>query len=234
MMNTGEDLLANNLFDYIRNRHYGKYRGIVKDNNDPTKRGRVKVSVPSVLEDQEVWAMPCLPYTGNNAGTYMIPATDAGVWVEFENGDPSKAIYTGGYWVNDELPRLHNGDSATPDVRMIRSQHGWQLSFNDAADTITISDEDGSNIITLEKDKIRLHSNTKVVIDAPNIEIAEGTSHQLVLGDSLLQYLNTLVMMFNSHIHPAAQGTLPVVVSPPLVSAPAPQPTLLSTIVKAG
>jgi uncharacterized protein involved in type VI secretion and phage assembly len=234
MLNTGEDTVTDKLLDWVRNRYFGKYRGIVTDNNDSTQRGRVKVKVPAVLQDQEVWAMPCLPYTGNNVGTYTIPEPDAGVWVEFEAGDPSFPIWTGGYWVNDELPKQEDGNRATPAIRMIRSQQGLQLSFNDNSEKITISDEDGSNIITIEKGKIRLRSNMKVIVDAPAIEVVEGSSHQLVLGDSLLQYLNTLVMTFNSHIHPAALGLSPVVVSPPLVSAPPPQPTLLSTIVKAG
>ena len=76
------------LLDWTRNRYFGKYRGIVTDNDDNTKRGRVKVKVPSVYgEDLEVWAMPCLPYAGNNVGVFMIPEPNAGVWVEFEAGD---------------------------------------------------------------------------------------------------------------------------------------------------
>src|SRR6478735_6616877 len=85
---------------WIRHRHFGKYRGLVTDNDDTTKRGRVKVKVPAVLHDLEVWAVPCLPYTGKNVGSYLIPEPNAGVWVEFEGGDPSYPIWTGGYWAN--------------------------------------------------------------------------------------------------------------------------------------
>src|SRR3954468_6531659 len=140
MLNTGEDTVTDKLLDWVRNRYFGKYRDIVTDNNDSTQRGRVKVKVPAVLQDQEVWAMPCLPYTGNNVGNYPIPEPDAGVWVEFEAGDPSFPIWTGGYWVNDELPKQEDGNRATPAIRMIRSQQGLQLSFNDNSEKITISD----------------------------------------------------------------------------------------------
>jgi hypothetical protein len=234
MINTGGDTVTDKLLDWVRNRYFGKYRGLVTDNDDPTDRGRVKVRVPAVLQELEVWAMPCLPYTGNNVGVYMIPEPDAGVWVEFEAGDPSFPIWTGGYWVNDELPKQHDGNRATPPIRMIRSQQGLQLSFNDDSEIITISDKDGKNIITVEQGKIRLGSNMKVVVEAPQIEVVENTTHPLVLGDNLVQYLNTLVMAFNSHIHPAALGLSPVMVSPPLMPAPPPQPSLLSTKVKAG
>ena len=49
-------------------RYYSKYSGIVTDNEDPDTLGKVKVQVPSVLVDLEVWARPCLPY-----GHFFIP-----------------------------------------------------------------------------------------------------------------------------------------------------------------
>jgi hypothetical protein len=49
--------------------------------------------------------------------------------------------------------------------------------------------------------KIRLQGNMKVVVEAPQIELVESSTHPLVYGDDLLQYLTTLVTTFNSHIH---------------------------------
>ena len=40
---------------------------------DPTSRGRLKVKVPAVLGDVEVWAMPCVPYAGDGVGFYVCP-----------------------------------------------------------------------------------------------------------------------------------------------------------------
>ena len=50
----------------IERRFYGKYRGIVVDNQDPSKLGRLKLRVPSVLGKDVVtgWATPCVPYGG--------------------------------------------------------------------------------------------------------------------------------------------------------------------------
>ena len=56
------------LLEIVKTRFYGKYRGIITDNQDPTNRGRVKVRIPAVLEDQEVWAMPCFPFAGKDIG----------------------------------------------------------------------------------------------------------------------------------------------------------------------
>ncbi len=226
------------VLQYIRNRFFGKYRGIVKDNNDPTNRGRIKVSVPAVLQDLEVWAMPCLPYTGNNAGTYLIPEVNAGVWVEFEGGDPSFAIWTGGYWSDDELPKNEQGTQVTPGIRAIRSQKGLMITFNDDSEVITVSDQNGQNIITLDvqSGKIRMQANLKIVIEAPKIELVENSTHPLVFGDDLLQYLNQLVQIFNEHMHPGelAFGVAPITPARPVLFMPPAQPSLLSTRVTTG
>jgi uncharacterized protein involved in type VI secretion and phage assembly len=97
------DLLAQ-LLDWVRSRYFGKYRGTVSDNADAAKRGRLKVKVPAVLGDLEVWAMPCVPYAGDQVGFYCLPEAGTGVWVEFEGGDPSFAIWSGCFWADGEIP----------------------------------------------------------------------------------------------------------------------------------
>jgi len=73
---------------------YGKYRGIITDNDDPQNRGRLRVQVPKVLgKHDSAWALPCLP-----PGSYIIPKNGTGVWVEFEEGNPDKPIWIG-YWL---------------------------------------------------------------------------------------------------------------------------------------
>ena len=59
------------LQNHVINRKFGKYRGLVVDNNDPTNRGRLQVSVPAVLYDVHVWAMPCVPYAGPRYGAII-------------------------------------------------------------------------------------------------------------------------------------------------------------------
>lgn len=101
-MNT--DDLTQQLLTWVRGHFFGKYRGTVSDNNDPTSRGRLKVKVPSVLGTVESWAMPCVPYAGDSVGFYSLPANGVGVWVEFEAGDPSYPIWSGCFWGDNELP----------------------------------------------------------------------------------------------------------------------------------
>jgi hypothetical protein len=90
--------------------YFGKYRGTVVDNVDPMHIGRLLVLVPDVSGDlPSSWAMPCLPLAGINTGIHAVPMIGAGVWVEFEQGDPDYPIWVGGYWGSAaEIPVLAN------------------------------------------------------------------------------------------------------------------------------
>lgn len=92
-------------------RYFGKYRGLVKDNVDPLKIGRLQVTVPAVPGMAENWALPCAPYAGDQVGFYTMPPIGAKVWVEFEGGDPSHPIWAGCFWQAEEVP-TEVGDNA--------------------------------------------------------------------------------------------------------------------------
>jgi uncharacterized protein involved in type VI secretion and phage assembly len=75
---------------------YGKYRGSVVNNVDPMNIGRLMVQVPDVSNViPSTWAMPCLPFAGIQHGFFAMPAIGAGVWVEFEQGNPDYPIWSG-------------------------------------------------------------------------------------------------------------------------------------------
>jgi len=78
---------------------YGKYRGTVLQNVDPMNIGRLMVQVPDVSNVMpSTWAMPCFPFAGIQNGFFAVPAIGAGVWVEFEQGNPDYPIWTGCYF----------------------------------------------------------------------------------------------------------------------------------------
>lgn len=78
---------------------FGKYRGTVVNNVDPLQIGRIQAIVPDVSNVVPTsWAMPCLPSAGINTGVFTVPQVGAGVWIEFEHGDPDYPIWVGGYW----------------------------------------------------------------------------------------------------------------------------------------
>jgi Type VI secretion system/phage-baseplate injector OB domain len=216
-------------FDFMEGRFFGKYRGLVKDNNDPTGRGRLEVLVPAVMATQPVWALPCVPYAGDNMGFYTIPEVNSGVWVEFEAGDPSYPIWVGCYWGDGQAPKSKAGADPTPPLKILRSQSGLIVALDDSAQVISVSDSNGNNLITVDAigGQINVKGTFKVVVDAAQIELVEDAQHPIVFGDILLKYLNEIVTLFATHTHPPPTLT-PVPVLPPAT------PDLISFRVRSG
>lgn len=120
-------------------KYWGKYRGHIIDTSDPEKRGRVKVTVPSVLGDEaSQWADPAFPYGGASGfGFVAVPPVDSAVLVEFIEGDPSAPIWTGTFWrTSDEVPEEHTGQ----ETKVWKTESGHRIVFDDT---------DGEESITL-------------------------------------------------------------------------------------
>jgi uncharacterized protein involved in type VI secretion and phage assembly len=145
---------------------YGKFRGVVSDNNDPEGRGRIKAKVSDVYGEKESgWALPAVPYAGNKVGFFFIPPKDALVWIEFEHGEPDYPIWTGCFWGSkDEVP-----DSPTSaDIKVLKTE----------AATITLDDK--SKSVTIETT-----SGLKLKMDNNGIEISNGSQKIMISSSSV-------------------------------------------------
>lgn len=238
MQDSTLERLVVELAEQTRNRFYGKYRGVVTDVDDPEQMGRLRARVPEVLDDVESpWALPCTPYAGDGVGQYTIPPVGAGIWMEFEAGDPARPVWTGSWWGKDQLPEDEQGQTATPALKVTRTEQGTMLSMDDDNHVINLTDKEGNNFLKIEVNagQVTVQGTTKVVVEAPQIELVENATHPLVFGDELLNYLNQLVQIFQSHTHPGqtAMG-VPVTPAPPVPPFPPPTPVLLSNKVKTG
>lgn len=78
--------------------------GIVTNNNDPEKLGRVKVKLPFLSDEETFWAPVLLPSSGKERGVSMLPQPDEQVIVAFENGDPSYPIVLGSMFNGKDTP----------------------------------------------------------------------------------------------------------------------------------
>lgn len=101
---------------------WGKYQGTVINNIDPELRGRLQVMVPDVTSlVPSTWAEACAPLagpTGPPMGVYLVPPIGAGVWVEFEHGDPNRPIWVGCRWGSQaDVPSIaHAGLPVSPSI----------------------------------------------------------------------------------------------------------------------
>lgn len=116
-------------------RFYGKYRGTVVDNLDPQQLGRIRAAVPSVSEDASAWAMPCVPFLSATLESLVVPAIGAGVWLEYEGGNPELPVWTGGFWASPaDVPR--------PGI-VIRSQEGASVTIRS---DVTVANAAGASV----------------------------------------------------------------------------------------
>lgn len=180
------------LVERVERRFYGKHRGFVVDNQDPSKLGRLKLKVPSVLGPDVVtgWALPCAPYGGAvDQGFLFIPEVDAGVWVEFEEGDLEFPIWVGTFWSqpngDSELPKPNQPDGSEdgsvqdpPTRKIIKTLKGHtiQLEDKDDEETVTLIEATNGNIVVMNKDGI-------TITDGANGNVVEMTSDGVTITD---------------------------------------------------
>jgi uncharacterized protein involved in type VI secretion and phage assembly len=81
-------------------RHVALYEGVVVDNADPKKIGRVKVRVPGLIEPASDWALPAMVPGGGEKrrGFFFVPPKGAEVSVWFVQGDPERPRYCPSHW----------------------------------------------------------------------------------------------------------------------------------------
>ena len=214
-------------------RFYGKYRGLVAINVDPQNQGRIRAIVPEVLGVvPSNWCLPCTPYAGSGmpAGLFTIPLLGAGVWIEFEAGDVNRPIWTGCWWGTAQVPLNELGVPSIFTSKVLRTDTGLLISLNDAMQSITFKDALNLNSIIMQAGLMKVQSQFVMMLESKFIFHGQNAIHPAVLGDQLLAYLNTIVLMFNTHVHVGelAAGILPVVPVPPLVPLPPATPNLIS------
>ena len=159
---------AQSLLAKQRTHFFGKYRGLVTDNNDDQlKRGRLRVQVPQVLGLQEVWALPCVTYAGKDVGFFAMPPIGTVVWVEFEAGDPSFPIWTGCTWA---LGDIADAD-AIPTVKFLKTDK-FTIRIDDDGGELRIEDTNGTQIVITPSNLLIKSSTSKVQGGGGSTEVA--------------------------------------------------------------
>jgi uncharacterized protein involved in type VI secretion and phage assembly len=146
--------------------------GIVTNNQDPDKLGRVKVRFPWLSdEDESQWARIAAPMAGNDRGVYFLPEVDDEVLVAFEHGDIRFPYVVGALWNGKDAPPASNCDGKN-NVRVIKSRSGHVIKLNDEKDkeTIEIVDKSAKNSIVVDtaKNTITITSDKDITLKAAN------------------------------------------------------------------
>ncbi len=160
--------------------YLGKYRGTVLNNVDPMQLGRIQAMVPDVSNIMlSSWAMPCVPVAGIQMGQFTVPPIGAGVWIEFERGDPDYPIWVGCFWgTAAEVPALAR--TVPPGVAGITLQTTLQngLTVNDVPGPtggIMLKSASGATIIVNDTGiYIQNGRGASIVMVGPSVTINNG------------------------------------------------------------
>ncbi|MDF0676192.1 MAG: phage baseplate assembly protein V [Nitrospira sp.] len=193
-----------NLYDLLSDREgpkavtsktTGVVVGIVTNNQDPDKMGRVKLKFPWLSDEEEgYWARMAVPMAGSERGIYFLPEVNDEVLVAFEQGDARFPYVVGALWNGRDAPPAENGDGKN-NVRVIKSRSGHviRLTDEDGKEKIEIVDKSGNNsvvfdtaentiTITADKDIVLSASKGSIKLNARQIEIKSSADTKIEAG----------------------------------------------------
>lgn len=192
--------------------HTGFYIGVVEDNDDPLKKGRVRVRIQGLHTDKTVkedkegiptnelpWAEPCIPIIEGGVtgyGFFGVPVLGSHVLVMFVANNPLRPLYFA------SLPSGANNDwnvgGGTYPHSVVLSVHGGhyiELDSSPGAKKIKIYHSSGTNTEILDNGDIKVTGVNDETVDITNNQeitvgndrtIDTGTNHTETIGGTMM------------------------------------------------
>ena len=175
--------------------------GLVTDNNDPDKLGRVKVKYPWLTEDHAShWARIASPMAGSSRGFYFLPEINDEVLVAFEHGDIRRPYIIGALWNKLDQP-IEGNDVAVVNQkvvhRTIKTRVGHTILLDDTDETgeIKLKTNGGHFLQLNDADKhitAKTTSGHKILLDDQNDQIVivdKSTNNKVTIktGDNSMK-----------------------------------------------
>ncbi|HEX9062459.1 MAG TPA: phage baseplate assembly protein V [Clostridia bacterium] len=189
---------------------YGVTIGIVSNNKDPEKLGRVKLKLPlRECQTETNWARITTLMAGKETGIFFLPEVGEEVLVAFYEGDVNYPVVLGALWNSKEGPPLTNEDGKN-NIRKIKSRSGNELIFNDESGKesieiktaagqvlkmedategkIALKDKSGNNLVEIDSssNQISIKANMKINLQAGSCKITiDGTQNSIAIESSM-------------------------------------------------
>lgn len=191
MFNYFIDILQKLGLEYF-GRYYSVYTGVVVDNKDPEKRGRILVKVPSIMQNNTLaqWAIPTgADLSGKGTGAFFPPYVGQTVDVLFDHGDVDYPRYMGGFWAKKELPE----DFAIryPNIRGWVFKGGQKMFFDETpgAQQIVLFNGDKGGFFVIDdttgKEAVYIHHSK-----GSEFQIQPDGSMLIATKDGAMFYMN--------------------------------------------
>ncbi|GAA0944905.1 VgrG-related protein [Virgisporangium aurantiacum] len=166
--------------------------GIVTNNNDPEKLGRIKVTFPTLsAEDESAWARVATLGGGPKRGMQWLPEVDDEVLVGFEHDDQTRPVVLGGMWNRtDAVPLQSAVANGKVNERGLVTRIDSRLLFTDEpTPSVHLSLGGDKNKLHLEQKESQLIGEQKLVVEATDIEVT--AKNKLVINAAEIEITAT-------------------------------------------
>jgi uncharacterized protein involved in type VI secretion and phage assembly len=155
---------------------HGVAAGVVTNNKDEKKLGRIKLKFPWLSENNETdWVRIATFMAGGERGSFFLPEVGDEVLVAFEQGDINHPYVIGALWNDKAKPPETNADGKN-NIRLIKSRSGHIIRLDDTGgnEKIEIVDKSSNNkvIIDTKNNKISIISSKDIEISAPSGKVS--------------------------------------------------------------
>jgi hypothetical protein len=190
------------------------YIGVVEDNKDPNKDGKVKVRVLDIYDEQSIedipWASPWKDLTG---GQFSIPELGKVVIVVFDQGDMYKPeyIFTEHWNVNLENKLKSLSDSDYLSMKSLIFDHKTQIYSNDSEG---LKIDHKFNNINIKDNSINLNLKDNNMM----INIGDSTAdQQMILGNNWMDWFDQFIESLMNNMAFLGNAGAPVLASPEFI-----------------
>jgi uncharacterized protein involved in type VI secretion and phage assembly len=168
--------------------------GIVTNNNDPDKMGRVKVKYPVMLETdggsevESHWGRILTPSAGDQRGIWMTPQVDEEVVVAFENEDSRRPLILGSVFNGrqkpvDDLTQSNDGSFAVVSTEKGFVHTAKDLTFKSDQKMIIEIESDQTNTVKGKQEEKITGNFTHETSGSGSLK--SGSSYTIEAGSSM-------------------------------------------------
>ncbi|MCU0650472.1 MAG: type VI secretion system tip protein VgrG [Gemmatimonadaceae bacterium] len=156
----------------VRATVHGPTTGMVVDNVDPQRMGRLKVRLRwHDAGESTRWLRMAMPYSGNTRGLHFLPEIGDEVLVAFELGDPERPLIIGALWNGKDAADTTDANTA----KRIVTRSGNTIQFHDddpGNERIELFSATGQTWVQLAnnggKPLLTIHSEGDIALEARN------------------------------------------------------------------
>jgi len=164
--------------------------GVVTNNQDPEKMGRVRVRYPALGPDAEgTWARIASLSAGKQRGVMMLPVAGEEVLVGFEHDDTTRpyvlgSLFNGKDLPEDDLLQGQDGSFALRSDKRIYAESGQDYTL-----------KSGGKLVVEVNDNVTITGQAEITLDASATLTLKCGSTQIQLSSSGVQISGSMITM---------------------------------------